>query len=794
MVWAALRFGTSASILALAATAGHAQEVTGTIRGDVQDDAGNPLVGATVTVTHVPSGTRTVQTTDGSGGFSAPNLRIGGPFDIAVDAPGFEGARTTVPIIQAGQPQRLAVVLVNEAATIEVTATRAASSIAIATGASSSFSSEDIASFAAVSRDIRDIARRDPLVNIDPTNSRAISIAGQNNRFNRITVDGIAFQDPFGLNNGGLASARGPVPIDAIGELTVEVAPADIQQGFFQGGSINTVLKSGENEFRLMGFATYSDDSMGGDRIGDQKITRTFKSENYGAQVTGPIIRDKLFFAVTWERLRDSTPAQLGVAGEGFANSVPNLTRAQVDQVRQIAETVYGYDTLDLASAVPEEDDKLVLKLDWNIAEGHRASATYIYNKGTTLAGQTTTSVLANASPALALQSNNYEQGEILHYGVFQLNNEWSDSFSTQARVSYNDYKRLQVPYNGREFGQFRVCLDPASVGTLTSCTAGIPTLQFGPDSSRQANELTVTTLAIELQARIRQNGHDVKFIAERRGQEIDNLFAQNVSGNFYFDSVADLTARRANQLVYAAPNDGQIDSTRALFDNITWTFGVQDSWDISPDLTLIYGARYDLYEANDVPQFNPNFLARNGFSNTTTLSGRGVLQPRFGLNWRADDRLRLRGSAGLFAGGSPNVWVSNSYSTTGVQLSANTLNRTGTETFSGVADFGGLTANQLGQAVMNGVSGGPGIPDIYDQFITRSIGSLASANAIDPAFNIPSQWRLAGSFDYAANLGPLGDDWNFGADVIWSRVKDALIWTDLRSIPIGVLPDGRTR
>jgi hypothetical protein len=797
MLGAGLRLGVSASIIALAATSAYAQEVTGTVRGDVQDEAGNPVTGATVTITHVPSGTRSVQTTDNSGTFNASNLRIGGPFDVEVTAPGFESTKSTIVSISPGQPQRLAVVLAAEGATIEVTASRVPrSSIAIATGPSTSLNADDIASIASVSRDIRDIARRDPLVSIDPTNSRAISIAGQNNRFNRITVDGIAFQDPFGLNNGGLASNRGPVPIDAIGELTVEVAPADIQQGFFQGGSINTVLKSGDNDWHFQGFATYSDDSLGGTRIGDTRVSRTFKSENFGAQVTGPIIKDKLFFAVTWERLRDSTPALVGVAGEGFASSIPNLTRAQVDQVRSIVNTVYGYDTLDVASAVPEKDDKLVVKLDWNIADGHRASGTYIYNRGTTLAGQTNTSTLALASPSLALQSNNYEQGEILHYGVFQLNDEWSDTFSTQLRVSYNDYKRLQVPFNGRDFGQFRICLDPTSTGSLTACSNGTPTLQIGPDSSRQANELTVTTLAIEAQARIKKNDHDVKFIAERRAQDINNLFAQNVSGNFYFDSIADLQNRRANQLVYAAPNNGDIDSVRALFDNITWTFGVQDTWDVNPDLTVIYGARYDVYQANDVPAFNPNFLARNGFRNNATLNGRGVFQPRLGFNWRTSDRLRLRGSAGLFAGGSPNVWISNSYSNTGVQLTANTLNRTGAETFSGVTDFGGLTATQLGQAVMNGVSGGPGIPDIYDQFITRPTGvaTLATVNALDPAFRIPSQWRLAGSIDYAANLGPLGDDWNFGADVIWSRVKDALTWTDLRSIPIGVLPDGRTR
>jgi hypothetical protein len=299
LVWAGLRLGASASVLALAAGSAYAQEVTGTIRGDVQDENGAPLSGATVTVTHVPSGTRSVQTTDGSGSFSAPNLRIGGPFDIVVAAAGFEGAKATVPSIQAGVPQRVAVVLVSEGATIEVTAGRAQSSIELATGPATSLNAREITTIANVDRDIRNLAARDPLINL---RGGAIQIAGQNNRFNRFSVDGIAFGDPFGLEAGGLASERGAVPIEAIGEFTVETAPVDIQQGGFQGGAINVVLKSGGNSFDLNGFYTFTNQGLGGSRTRGTatnpsgRVSREFESRILGMQLTGPLIKDKLFF------------------------------------------------------------------------------------------------------------------------------------------------------------------------------------------------------------------------------------------------------------------------------------------------------------------------------------------------------------------------------------------------------------------------------------------------------------------------------------------------------------------
>ena len=799
MLLAGLRLGASASVLALAATSVHAQEVTGTIRGEVQDDAGNPLSGATVTITHAPSGTRSVQTTNASGSFSAPNLRVGGPYDLSVEAEGFEQAKTTISTLAAGQPQRISVMLVPAGQTIEVTASRR-SSVTLSSGPATILSADDIAGVASVNRDVRQLAARDPMVSLDPTNGTgAISIAGQNSRFNRITVDGIAFGDPFGLEAGGLASSRGPVPLDAIGEFSVEVAPADIQQGNFQGGAVNSVLKSGGNEYNFSGFYSYTSDKLGGKRTRDIRVNRDYKSAIWGVQATGPIIKDKLFFAVTYEQMKNETPSDVGPAGENFANTLSAVTRADVTKVQEIANRVYGYDPLDVAKSVDETDKKLAVKLDWNISDNHRAAFTYIYAKGDLLAGQTSSNQVGAPNPTLSLQSNNYSQGSINHYWVGQVNSDWSSNFSTQVRVSYNDYKRLQVPYNGREFGQFQVCLaDNPTVGASNPpCPRNEGRIQFGPDVSRQANELLVTTLGTEFQARYRQDSHDVKLIVERRQQDYNNLFAQNVSGDWRFDSLADLEARRANYLRISTPVSGDINDVAAIFKTTTWTFGAQDVWDATPDLSLQFGARYDLYQMGDRPAFNQAFTDRYGFTNTSTLNGRGVFQPRFGANWRPADRLTARMSAGLFAGGSPNVWLSNSFSNPGPLLATSTIQRIADGTFT-VSDIRGLTSAQvqeLGAAALNGVTGGTGVPSALIERLRGAGAALSATNAIDPSLRLPSQWRVAGSVNYEADFGALGDDWNFGANVVWSRVKDAWTWTDLRSVPNGkLLPDGRSQ
>ncbi len=795
-----LRLGCAIAAL-VAPVAVIAQDTTASIRGRVVNDTDAPVANATVVITHKPSGSRTTQTTDADGGFNASGLRLGGPYSVEVMAAGFDTASELLSNLSAGTPQRISVLLVPAGQTITVSTNRLRSAIAIASGPATVLNSRDIAGVATVNRDIRNLAARSPFVSLDPTNGGAISIAGQNNRFNRITVDGIQFGDPFGLEAGGLASARGPVPLDAIGEFSVEIAPADIQQGGFQGGAINTQLKSGTNKFHGTGFYTYTSDSLAGDTTRGIKIARDFKSNNFGVQLTGPIIKDKLFFALTWERLRDQTPA---------VNDVPasaGITQAVVDQITSISNSVYKYDPLAFARNVAENDDKVVAKVDWNIADGHRAAFTYIYNKGNILAGQLTGQ--ANATnPTLPLQSNNYDQGSINHYGVFQLNDQWSDEFSTQVRVSYNDYKRLQVPYNGRVFGQFQTCVnqtDAVFPGTPLTCPSGVGRLQFGPDISRQANELSAKTLGIEFQAQLKKNDHAVKFIAERRSQDFDNLFAQRVSGQFYFDSIADLQAQRAGQLVYAYPIAGTIDSVRALFKNNVYTFGLQDVWDATEKLTLTAGFRWDIYQTDDTPRYNPDFVARSGFGNNATLNGRAIFQPRVAASWDASDRLQVRGSAGLFAGGNPNVWISNNYANPGPTLGVATVNRivnrtTANPTAPDTYQINGVTvdaatANTLGAATLNGVTGGPGIPAALNALIVASGSVVAPTNELDPNFRIPSQWRVAGSVDYDANFGPLGDHWNLGADVVWSRVKDALTWVDLRSVATGALtPDGRRR
>ncbi|MFT3978016.1 MAG: TonB-dependent receptor, partial [Sphingomonas bacterium] len=637
-------------------------------------------------------------------------------------------------------------------------------------------------------------------------------------RYNRFSVDGVPITDNFGLNTDGLPSRRSPIPLDAIGQFQAKVAPFDVREGNFQGGAINIVLKSGTNSFHGTGFYSYSGDGLvgkntkAGPGIPTGHITvPSFRTDNYGAELSGPIIKDKLFFMVAGERLRGGRPIADGPIDNNVGNAIPNLTQAQVDKITQIAKDVYGYNTGGVLHDLGDKDDRVVARIDANISDRQRLSLTYTYANDAINLTQNTYST-PNA-PGLGLASDAYVQGNRLHTGVAQLNSDWSDDFSTEARVYYKNYKRIQDPLMGRGFAQFKVCTNPTSGGTPTGCEASMAgengtdaVVAFGPDSSRQTNELRTSTWGGLFQARLTRDRHDVRLFTEIAAVSVFNAFLQNTSGGYYFDSIDDFQNRRASSFAYgnAIPSLNPNDAA-ANFSYQNYTFGLMDQWRISDTLNVSLGVRYDLFAQHDNPALSQAYVNRykNGAyvngqwkvigPNSMNIGGFGLFQPRFGFDWKPMPRLSFRGGSGIFGGGTPDVYVSNSFSNTGVLTNSISINRTAT-------GYNGATSSiATGDAILNNVSGTTIAPAANALLTNATVSPLSSINAIDPNFKMPSQWRSTLTGEYNANLGPLGDNWLLGVDLFYSKVRNQVFFTDIRSTPVtnpanALTPDGRIR
>jgi hypothetical protein len=811
-------FGGVALAALIVPAAAYAQETTSTIRGTVtQDGAG--VAGAEVVVTNTSTGARATATTGDDGGFNLPGLQPGGPYSVAVTSP-LGNTTVTDIFLVVGQPFNVPVQLAADTtADIVVTASTIRGAGSVAAGPQTVLTQEQISRVASVNRDIRDLARRDPFARIEDTagGGRSISFAGINPRFNRFSIDGVIVSDNFGLNPDANPTRRGPIPFDSIGQFSVSVAPYDIRQGNFTGGAIDAVLLSGTNEFKGTGFYSYNSDELRGNRIGSNRSNIDFESKTYGATLSGPIIKDKLFFMVSGERNTEGNPISAGIAGEGGVG-VPGLTRAQVTQVQQIAQQTYGFATGDVLRQSNDKDEKIVGKLVWNVNDDHRLTMSYINAFNTTQFNQNVNT--GNSSPSLGLESNGYALTELLRAGIAQLNSNWTDNFSTEARFLYKSYERGQTALLGTDFAQFAVCLDPTSATIpggganpqptiLNNCaptgsnpvSAATPRVFFGPDSSRQSNEFFTDTYAGSIVGRLNIGNHNLRLLAEYNQVRIFNLFLQNTTGNYYFDSLADFQARRASSVTFQRPSSGNVNDAAADFKYEQWTVGVQDDWAVTDRFNVYAGARFDLYGSRSPVPFNPGFTERYGFANTKTFKGLSIFQPRVGFDWEVMDDVKLRGGYGVFGGGSPDVYLSNSYSNAGagaggvginsVNIQRCVVNTTSCTT--GFTNNGATLAAATGEAILNNVNGGT-IPAILQaQIPATGPNGLANINAIDPGFNIPEVLKSTLSVDWTPR-DLLGGGWRIGADYYFQRTRSSIIFTDFRSIPIGTLPDGRTR
>ena len=761
-----------------------------------------PVPNATVTVTHLPSGTATVTTTGPDGSFGAPGLRVGGPFTVSVSAEGYGNSSVTDILLTAGQPLRLPISLEEQSA-IVVTAARSGSTV-LSPGPVTALNRGAIEGVASVNRDIRDIARRSPFASLDATNGRGVEIAGQNGRLNLFTVDGIRFSDNFGLNNGGLPTARGPVPLDAIEQMSVKIAPFDISEGNFQGGSVNVLLRSGGNNFHGSGFYSYSDDSLIGDKTRNIGVNLNYKSRNYGAFLSGPIVKDTLFFAFSYERLKEIQPIEIGLAGS--ANPVPGLTQATVDAVTSLTQNIYGYDALGVFSASHENDEKYTAKLDWNVTDGQRASFTYIHNSGDV--GTANNNSTVPTSPTLGLQSIAYDRQEKLDAGSVQLISDWSDDFSTEARGFYRKNSIIVPNYGGGGFGQFQICTDPTNPLTgagnaLTTCSQGSSAapgasrIFLGTGQFQQANIVRVETYGGDVSAKLSAGNHTFKGTVGYQYVCVTNVFIRDAAGTYYFDSTADYQNRAANLFNLQGSITGDNSDIYANFGYSNYTFGLQDSWDVTPNLNILLGTRFDLYGSDSLPPLNSSFVQRFGFRNNATIDGKSVLQPRLGITWKVDDRLTVKGGVGKFSGGSPDVLLGNSFSQAGALGNAIGIQRSAAgciDTSTRVALPAALCA-----AALNNVDGKTVNPLVtnYLQTNTASLGA-SSTNSQDQGYKLQSSWKFSLSADYSANFGALagflGDDWHLGADFYYGKTIDAPNYTDIRAVKIGTMPDGRPR
>ncbi|WP_444917069.1 TonB-dependent receptor [Microbulbifer sp. JMSA003] len=757
----------SAAIISAASMAqvSYAQETAAGIRGSITGSNGQTISDAKVTVVHTPSNSRRVVEVSDSGQFNLSGLRVGGPYTVTIESD--EGNRVLENIyLSVGDTLPLTLTLDNSNLEEVSVIGQAITNSRLAVGPSSHFNSDDLASAPSVNRDIKDLVRLDPRVYIDEASDDSIKCTGANSRFNSLTVDGVRMNDNFGLNGWGYPTERMPFSYDAIDQVAVELAPFDVQYGGFSACNINAVTKSGTNEWHGSFFYDYTDDGFRGDSLEGEDIdTGSFDEKRYNAALGGAIIEDKLFFFAAYEKLEGVANFYRGPAGSGAATEIQGVSQEQVNEITRIANEVYDYNPGSLPSGIPEEDEKLLVKLDWNINDNHRASLTYNYNDGFSIAE-------SDGDPdELELSNHYYERGAELNSYVVQMFSDWSDIFSTEMKLGYSELDNRQLSLGGTDFGEVQITTynDHDNNGSDSRAT-----VYLGADDSRHANKLSYDNLTFKLAGKLLLGEHNLTAGYEHENFDVYNLFIQEAAGEYRFSSVEDFEAGTPSRITYEnATGTNNILDAAAEFAYDIDTLYVQDEYTFADvDLTVVAGLRYDRYSSDDKPVENSDITAAYGFSNQHTMDGLDLLQPRLGLSWNVDDNLEVHGGVGLYSGGNPNVWISNNYSNNGV-IQIEAQDRSGTSLF-------GMDWTGNGNPIYD-------IPQsLYDQ-VASGDGYLGGVNLMDPDFEVPSVWKYAIGASYEFESGYL-----LSADYLYTDYQDAAIIQDISLEQVGTTLDGR--
>lgn len=653
-----------------------AQETTAEIQGIVTDAKGAVLQGATVTAVHIPTGTTYSTSARKDGRYNLPNLRVGGPYEVKVSFVGYGEEKHSDIFLNIGQVAKNDFTLANASAQLtEVVVTGSRSDKVFnkgRTGSAEVISRTQIDRLPTINRSLQDFTRLTPSAN-------GSSFGGRSSSFNNLTVNGASFNNTFGLSGtlGGQTGSQ-PISIDALDQIQVNIAPYDVTLGAFTGAGINSVTKSGTNEFKGTVYNYWKNPEMTGRRIGTVELAKQqFDYSNRGVSIGGPIIKNRLFFFVSGEQERVSQPATSFVASRNNSSGV-GISQAKAEELealRAFLKTKYNYDAGAFENyPLVTSSDKITARVDFNINKSNTLNVNYYYLKSFR-------DVLPSNSGA---PNNNRQPGTFampFRSSAYVINNNFNIVIAElNTRLGNKASNKLQVGYN--QLRDFRS--SPGGVFPLVDIKngAGQTLTSFGYEPFTAFNKLNTDTWQLNDIFTLYKGAHTITVGTQNTYNKFRNGFAPNYFGAYVFESLADFYASANNgianasryELRYSARKNGEF--PYADIAALQLGFFAQDKWNLRNNLTLTAGLRADLPIFEDMFTANTNADALTYRNGVKIQTGEGpktsvLWSPRVGYNWDVfnNKKTQVRGGVGVFAGAPPFVWISNQASNNGVDF-----------------------------------------------------------------------------------------------------------------------------
>ncbi|MBN2613538.1 MAG: TonB-dependent receptor [Bacteroidales bacterium] len=645
---------------------------TSGINGKISDHSGETLPGATVIAVHLPSGSNYATVTDQQGFFRLPNMNVGGPYKLTVSYVGFDDFTKEDIYLTLGQTFEIDARLSDKVESIdEVQVVKYRNDIfdGNRTGSETVIDQQSLAVLPTITRNLNDFTRLTPQV---MTYGGGISVAGVNNRYNSLMIDGAVNNDVFGLassgTNGGQLGIT-PISIDAIDQFQVVLAPYDVRQGGFAGGGINAVTRSGSNSFSGSAYYMFRNENFSGLTPTDNEaIERTklaaFTAKTYGLRLGGPIIKDKVFFFINAEQQRDEIPRPFN-----FSDYTGNMAGKR-DSIDLIISRLNGYD-YELGTfentVQTTNSDKILARFDMNLGRNHKLMIRHHYTKGQSVYPYNPASNATN----ITFYNNWINFTSVTNSSSAELKSRFGAGASNSLVIGYTTVKDDRDP-NGDNF-------------PIIVISDGAGKIYAGSEEYSTGNELNQNIFTITDNLNLYFGKHTITIGTHNEFYKIYNLFIRQNFGRYDYSSVAAFlngspasSYSRSYSLVDNVVGDGS--SAAADFNAMQFGFYIQDEFKLSDKLRLTGGIRLDIPVFSDKPlaitQFDTTAakIEAAGYEIYGAASGQMpgsqlLISPRIGFNFDVfgDKRTQLRGGAGIFTSRIPFVWPAGSYTNCGL-------------------------------------------------------------------------------------------------------------------------------
>ena len=659
------------TVFVLVAQMAFAQVTTSGINGKVTDVNGEALTGATIIAVETQTNSEYATVSDVSGFYYLPNMNPGGPYKLTVSFVGFEAFIKNEIYLTLGQTLKINIEL-SETATeltgVEIIATKNDMFDGNRTGAETVIDRERINAIPSISGDLNDFTKLTPQANIV---GNGISIAGSNNRYNSVMIDGTINNDVFGLAANGMNGGQtgiSAISYEAIDQIQVVIAPYDVRMSGFAGGGINAVTKRGTNEFHGSAYFKYRDPTFAGWTPGDvenedREKLPDFTATTYGLTLGGPIIKDKLFFFVNAEFQKDETPQPFD-----FADYTGASSEAELNDLAELLRNEYGYDPGGFLNNTRELNGRKILaRLDYNINRNHKLMVRYQY-----VFGESIGPIQTNKDD-IYFYNSGVQFPSTTHTAAIELKSIFGSQYSNNLKIgltAVNDDRNVM----GDKFPGITI-------------DDGSGTIHLGGEIYSTGNQLNQKIFTLTDNFQIYKGRHAITVGTHNEFYNIYNLFMRRAYGDYAFDSVSGFMQGDPSsyyRIGYSLVDDVRGDGSAAAADFNAFQFGfyVQDEFQATSNLKITGGLRLD------IPMFMDDPVERPGFNDTTIakleqyydLKGAKsgsmpksqlLWSPRVGFNWdiSGDASFQLRGGTGIFTSRIPFVWPAGSYTNNGMMI-----------------------------------------------------------------------------------------------------------------------------